>query len=362
VRKPSVDRPFGAVRRPLKWCWSHYCDAVTNNRLALSTSAYLRQHADNPVQWYEWGDEAFAVARANDQPVFLSIGYAACHWCHVMAHESFEDDDTAQQLNDQFVCIKVDREERPDVDALYMAATQAMSGHGGWPMSVFLTPGGKPFMAGTYYPPTAKHGQPAFREVLTAMDQAWRTRRDTVIDQADQLTEAMDRDTRFVDHLAPTAPTRSWFNINKTLVADLVTKVDSDGGFGGAPKFPRPSYVEALLVRWHEDAARHAATLTLDAMSREGLYDHLGGGFARYSVDAQWHVPHFEKMLSDQALLASAYLRADRAADGDTAWRTVALDTLRFVGARSGRARRIRVVARRRRRRRRGFAHHVDHE
>ncbi len=304
---------------------------MSPNRLASSHSAYLRQHADNPVDWYEWSDEPFSLAATTDRPIFLSIGYAACHWCHVMAHESFEDPEVAAFLNDNFVAIKVDREERPDVDALYMAATQTLSGHGGWPMSVFLTPTGDPFMAGTYYPPTPRHGQPSFRDLLAAMADAWTTQRAAVTEQATQLALAVRNETRLIDRLQPQTPRASWAGVNAALVRELLERLDDDGGFGGAPKFPRPSYVEALLVRWREEAPRLGATLTLDAMSRRGLYDHLAGGFARYSVDAQWHVPHFEKMLSDQALLALAYLRADRAAGGATSWRAVALDTLRFV-------------------------------
>jgi len=308
----------------------HYACWVPN-RLAAATSSYLQQHADNPVDWYEWGDAAFARARELDRPIFLSIGYAACHWCHVMAHESFENDAIAAQLNEHFVAIKVDREERPDVDAVYMAATQAVSGHGGWPMSVFLTPEGRTFMAGTYYPPKDRGGQPGFSRLLSAMSDAWHTQRAAIDEQATNIEQAIERDLRFVDHVVAAAPTRSVKTVVTDLVEHLVTRVDDDGGFGPAPKFPRPSYVEALLVAWHDPRARLAAQRTLDAMSRRGLYDHVRGGFARYSVDGQWHVPHFEKMLSDQALLASAYFRADRAAGGGTEWATVAVETLRFV-------------------------------
>jgi uncharacterized protein YyaL (SSP411 family) len=306
-----------------------YAEPVTN-RLARSTSAYLAQHAENPVDWYEWGDEAFELARSSNRPVFLSVGYAACHWCHVMAHESFEDPTTAALMNERFVCIKVDREERPDVDSVYMAATQAVSGHGGWPMSVFLTPEGHAFMAGTYYPPIDAHGQPSFTRLLLAMSDAWNSQRDAVNEQAAAITSAIGSDTAFVNRLAPRKPIKSWRELTSELCTHLIERVDGDGGFGPAPKFPRPSYVEALIA--HGDHDSHvAASLTLDAMSRRGLYDHIGGGFARYSVDAQWHVPHFEKMLSDQALLAIAYFRADRARGGATPWRNVALDTLSFV-------------------------------
>ncbi len=301
------------------------------NRLVNSTSAYLRQHADNPVDWFEWGDEAFARARELDRPIFLSVGYSACHWCHVMAHESFEDEALAAMVNERFVPVKVDREERPDVDALYMAATQLVSGHGGWPMTVFLTPDGSPFMAGTYYPPTDRAGHVGLERLLLAMDDAWRTQRATVEQHAQELSEGLLKETRFLDHLTSSPPIEPWAKINDALVDDLVARCDEDGGFGGAPKFPRPSYLEALLHRLDDPVVAAAAERSLAAMSERGLYDHVGGGFARYSVDAQWHVPHFEKMLSDQALLASVYLRADRAQGGHARWREVALDTLSFV-------------------------------
>jgi hypothetical protein len=282
------------------------------------------------VAWRTWSEDSLVEAAESDRPVFLSIGYAACHWCHVMAHESFENEAVAQLLNANFVPIKVDREERPDVDALYMAATQLVSGHGGWPMSVFLMPDGRPFMAGTYYPPVERHGLVSFTSLLTAMHDAWVSRRDAVELQADELSRALDREVSFVDHLAPFTDTLDLSAARRTLRDELVGRVDADGGFGDAPKFPRPSYVEALL-EFDDDAARRAVARTLDAMSRRGIYDHLRGGFARYSVDAEWHVPHFEKMLSDQALLARAYLRAARAWPEHTEWRHVALDTLEFV-------------------------------
>ena len=281
------------------------------NHLAGASSAYLRQHAENPVDWRPWGREALELAQRLDRPIFLSIGYAACHWCHVMAHESFENRDIAKLVNDSFVAIKVDREERPDVDALYMAATQLISGHGGWPMSVFLLPDGRPFMAGTYYPPSDRHGQVGFPRLLGAVASAWSDQREAVMQQANELREALEREISFVDHLSPLTETLDVTAARRRLRDELVGRVDPDGGFGDAPKFPRPSYVEALLdFDDHESVA--AVTLTLEAMSRRGLYDHVRGGFARYSVDAQWHVPHFEKMLSDQALLARAYFRAAR--------------------------------------------------
>jgi uncharacterized protein YyaL (SSP411 family) len=300
------------------------------NRLAGASSAYLRQHAENPVDWWTWDQGALDEAARLDRPIFLSVGYAACHWCHVMAHESFEDVAVAAVLNQHFIPIKVDREERPDVDALYMAATQLVSGHGGWPMSVFLLPDGRPFMAGTYYPPVARYGQVDFTSLLVAMHDAWTNRRDAVEQQANELSRALEREVNFIDHLAPFTDTLDLAASRQLLRDELVARVDAEGGFGDAPKFPRPSYVEALL-EFNDEEAIVAVETTLDAMSRRGMYDHLRGGFARYSVDAEWHVPHFEKMLSDQALLARAYLRAARARPEHDEWREVALDTIEFV-------------------------------
>jgi uncharacterized protein YyaL (SSP411 family) len=282
------------------------------------------------VAWRTWSEDSLDEAAESDRPVFLSIGYAACHWCHVMAHESFENETVAQLLNEHFVPIKVDREERPDVDALYMAATQLVSGHGGWPMSVFLMPDGRPFMAGTYYPPVERHGQASFTNLLTAMHDAWTNRRDAVEQQAAELSRGLGREVSFIDHLAPYTEALDLTASRRRLRDELVERVDTHGGFGDAPKFPRPSYVDALL-EFDDDPARHAVERTLDAMSRRGIYDHLRGGFARYSVDAEWHVPHFEKMLSDQALLARTYLRAAKAMPGHDEWREVALDSIEFV-------------------------------
>jgi len=309
---------------------AHYADGVPN-RLIDSSSAYLRQHAHNPVDWFPWGPEAFDRALELDRPIFLSIGYAACHWCHVMAHESFEDPEIARRLNENFVAVKVDREERPDVDAIYMAATIAVSGHGGWPMSVFLMPDGHAFMAGTYFPPTDRHGQPSFGRLLDAMASAWMTQRSAVYEQAEKIRAASAGELSVIDRLSPQLPDRSFEEIDAALAAELIARCDDDGGFGPEPKFPRSSYVEALLRHFHEPDARAAATRTLEAMSRRGLYDHIGGGFARYSVDRRWIVPHFEKMLYDQAQLATCYLRADRAAGGGSPWREVALGTIEFV-------------------------------
>ncbi len=292
-------------------------------------SSYLVDHADNPVRWRTWGDDALEEARRSDRPIFLSVGYAACHWCHVMAHESFEDEAIARLLNEHFVPVKVDREERPDVDALYMAATQLVAGHGGWPMSVFLLPDGRPFTAGTYYPPTDRAGQVGFGRLLRAVNEAWLNQRQLVEQQADELSAALAREIHFVDHLAPHRDKIDLAAVRQRLRDELVDRVDVDGGFGTAPKFPRPDYIEALL-EFDDEASRAAVERTLEAMSRRGLYDHFGGGFARYSVDATWHVPHFEKMLSDQALLARCYLRASHVT-GRATWREVALDTLAFV-------------------------------
>ena len=292
-------------------------------------SSYLLDHADNPVLWRTWDADALEESRTSDRPIFLSIGYAACHWCHVMAHESFENQTIADVLNEFFIPVKVDREERPDVDALYMAATQLVSGHGGWPMSVFLLPDGRPFMAGTYYPPTDRAGQVGFLRLLDALRDAWKNQRELIERQADELAGAITRDVHFIDHVAPHVESIDLGAVGARLCRDLIDQGDDDGGFGGAPKFPRPSFVTALF-ECDDARAREVAALTLDAMSRRGLYDHFGGGFARYSVDTQWHVPHFEKMLSDQALLARCYLRAARIANNET-WRDVALDTLAFV-------------------------------
>jgi hypothetical protein len=300
------------------------------NRLGRASSAYLRQHAENPVDWWPWGPPALERARELDRPIFLSIGYAACHWCHVMAHESFEDPEIAGLLNDGFIPIKVDREERPDVDAIYMAATQVLSGHGGWPMSVFLLPDTRPFMAGTYYPRVDRHGQVGFGRLLQAMSDAWQHQRDAVEAQAQSLQQATRREISFVDHLAPYGESLDLGTIRRTLRDALVAQLDDQGGFGGAPKFPRPSFVRALM-EFGDDESTRAVASTLEAMSRGGLYDHLRGGFARYSVDDEWHVPHFEKMLSDQALLARVYLQAARHFADRSAWRDVALDTLDFV-------------------------------
>ncbi|NNN03815.1 MAG: thioredoxin domain-containing protein [Acidimicrobiaceae bacterium] len=293
-------------------------------------SAYLAAHRTNPVRWWTWGEDAFAEAARRDVPVLVSVGYAACHWCHVMAHESFEDPGVAELVNDHFVAIKVDREERPDVDALYMAATQLLSGHGGWPMTVFTRPDGQPFVAGTYYPPRDRGGLVGFPTLLRAVRDAWRERRDVVDDQVARLREALTREVRFLDHLSPVEAGSLDLPAALTHLTDELTRSTDEDGGEGAPRFPRPSYVEAL---WRDGRpeSRETARRILRAMSRRGLFDHLDGGFARYSVDQVWHVPHFEKMLSDQALLARLYWRVGADPEADPEWRLVAERTADFV-------------------------------
>ncbi|MCL1598351.1 MAG: thioredoxin domain-containing protein [Actinomycetia bacterium] len=281
------------------------------NRLADATSPYLLQHKDNPVDWYEWGEEAFVEARDRDIPVILSVGYSSCHWCHVMAHESFEDGVTADFMNEHFVNVKVDREERPDVDRIYMDAVQAMTGRGGWPMTVFLTPDAKPIFAGTYYPRVAMAGHPSFMDVMTSVLDAWVNNREGAIDQADHITSTITQRNPAPAHL----PTLGQLDQAVTSLSQMFDR--TNGGFGTAPKFPQAPTLEFLLrmaaLRPDTDEGRSAAamlTQMLTAMADGGIYDHLLGGFARYSVDAGWLIPHFEKMLYDNALLARLYLRA----------------------------------------------------
>ncbi len=298
------------------------------NRLASATSPYLLQHAENPVDWWEWGPEAFAEAKRRDAPVLLSVGYAACHWCHVMAHESFEDAAIAAYMNEHFVNVKVDREERPDVDAVYMQATTAMTGHGGWPMTVVLTPDGEPFFAGTYFPDQPRHGQPAFRQVLEALADAWRDRRDEVGKVAADVSEHL----RSQGMPAGEAPVDA--DLLEGAVRSLAADYDArNAGFGGAPKFPPSMVLEFLLRHAARTGSAQAANLagaTLTAMARGGIYDQLGGGFARYSVDAGWVVPHFEKMLYDNAQLLGVYARWWRQA-GDALGARVARETADFL-------------------------------
>jgi uncharacterized protein YyaL (SSP411 family) len=279
------------------------------NRLSAETSPYLLQHAHNPVDWYPWGEEAFAKARAEDKPVFLSIGYSACHWCHVMERESFESDEVAEVLNRDFVAIKVDREERPDVDSIYMAAVQMMTGHGGWPMSIFMTPDGKPFYAGTYFPPDDRHGMPGFRRVLMHVGEAYRTRRRDVEEAGVEVQRAISAGVQ----IEPTGNPADHHSLERAAAAIAKAFDPVHGGFGGAPKFPPSMSLDFLMqvaYRTGDPHLRQIITHTLTMMARGGIYDQVGGGFHRYSVDAKWLVPHFEKMLYDNAQLARLYTRA----------------------------------------------------
>jgi uncharacterized protein YyaL (SSP411 family) len=292
------------------------------NALAHETSPYLLQHAGNPVDWLPWGEEALRRAREGDRPLLVSIGYSACHWCHVMERESFEDPETAALMNRLFVCVKVDREERPDVDALYMEAVQAMTGHGGWPLNVFATPEQVPFFGGTYFPPQPRHGMPAWRQVLAAVDDAWRTRRDEIRAQGQRMAGRLAGGAL----LAPSSEPMTVADLDAA-VAALRASFDSvNGGWGGAPKFPAASVVEFLLAR----DERAMALQTLRSMASGGIFDQVGGGFHRYAVDATWSVPHFEKMLYDNALLARAYLHGFQVS-GDATLRRTAEETLDFV-------------------------------
>jgi uncharacterized protein len=295
------------------------------NRLADETSPYLLQHADNPVDWYPWGEEALGRARDENRPILLSIGYAACHWCHVMEHESFEDASTAAVMNEHFVNVKVDREERPDLDAVYMEAVVALSGHGGWPMTVFLTPGGEPFYGGTYYPPEPRHGLPSFRQLLDSIAEAWRDRRDDVSRAAAQLVEAVRHSAELrpsTDPLTEAVLSAAARNLGATFEPTY-------GGWGQAPKFPNAPTLEFLLRR-DDDAARAMVVKTLDEMAAGGMYDLLGGGFHRYSVDDRWLVPHFEKMLYDNALLAATYLHG-WLVTGTERYREISSETIEYL-------------------------------
>jgi uncharacterized protein len=286
---------------------SHTDHPKQTNRLVDETSPYLLQHAHNPVDWYPWGREALERARAEDRPIFLSIGYSACHWCHVMERESFEDEQTARLMNDLFINIKVDREERPDLDAIYMDAVQAMTGHGGWPMSVFLTPEGQPFYGGTYYPPEPRYGMPSFKQVLTAVSDAYRNRRDEISSQAERLTNALNRSGTLESDET---------DVSTQVLDEAIQQLqhyfdDRYGGFGDQPKFPQPMTLDFAMSQYKRTGsldALYIAELTLEKMAEGGIYDHLGGGFHRYSVDRIWLVPHFEKMLYDNAQLLRSYL------------------------------------------------------
>jgi uncharacterized protein YyaL (SSP411 family) len=299
------------------------------NRLIHETSPYLLQHAYNPVDWYPWGPEALETARRLDRPILLSVGYSACHWCHVMERESFENPEIAALMNAEFVCVKVDREERPDVDQIYMNAVQALTGQGGWPMTVFLTPEGKPFYGGTYYPPDDRWGRPGFPRILRAVAEAWREKRAEIEEQGAELVDHLRRSA-----LADLAPAPLTADLLGQAVAALARQFDErHGGFGGAPKFPQPMVLEFLLRQWARrgDAqALHMTEVTLRRMAQGGLRDHLAGGFHRYSTDAYWLVPHFEKMLYDNAQLARAYLQAYQAT-GNAFYREVCEQTLDYV-------------------------------
>jgi uncharacterized protein YyaL (SSP411 family) len=302
------------------------------NRLATESSPYLRQHADNPVDWHAWDDEALAEAKSRNVPILLSVGYASCHWCHVMAHESFEDEETATLMNEWFVNIKVDREERPDIDALYMDAVQAISGSGGWPMTVFLTPQGEPFFGGTYFPKTAMHGRVSFTELLQAIHDAWEDRQEEVLNDAQALTHALIHHAELADLESGTFALHTENAIDHARDLLLQNHDAEWGGFGTAPKFPQTHAISLLL--WlgarGDDQARQAAITSLDAMASGGIYDHIGGGFARYSTDAFWMVPHFEKMLYDQAQFVRVYLEA-YLLTGNINYRQVVEETIDYV-------------------------------
>jgi uncharacterized protein YyaL (SSP411 family) len=289
------------------------------NRLANETSPYLLQHKDNPVDWHPWGEEALARAREEDRPILLSIGYSACHWCHVMERESFEDEATAAYMNERFVCVKLDREERPDLDAIYMEACQAMTGHGGWPLNVFLTPEQVPFYAGTYFPPDDRGGMPSWRRVLAAVAEAWQSKRDEIREGSGRIAQRLQGGALLTPSEDPIDPAGL-----DAAVAKLREAYEPQfGGFGGAPKFPPSSAIEFLLRRGETEMTSH----TLHQMAGGGMYDQVGGGFARYSVDERWLVPHFEKMLYDNALLARAYLHGWQVT-GDELFKRVCCETL----------------------------------
>ena len=303
------------------------------NLLAQETSPYLLQHASNPVNWYPWGDAALTKARREDKPIFLSIGYSACHWCHVMAHESFEDQATADLLNQHFVSIKVDREERPDLDQIYMTAVQALTGSGGWPMSVFLTPDGYPFYGGTYFPPRPRYGMPSFTQVLQTIVDAWQDRRAELVASGEKLADAIQRQAQADAQRGSRRLELSQDTLHSAFRALQQNYDRRNGGWGGAPKFPQPMALEFLLRYHHATGDTNAldmVTRTLEAMARGGMYDQLGGGFHRYSVDDHWLVPHFEKMLYDVSQLARVYLHAWQVT-GEPFFRTITEEILDYV-------------------------------
>jgi hypothetical protein len=300
-----------------------------SNKLAGETSPYLLQHADNPVDWHPWGEAALMEARERDKPILLSVGYAACHWCHVMAYESFEDEVTAAIMNREFVNIKVDREERPDIDSIYMGAIQALNGQGGWPLTAFLTPEGKPFYGGTYFPPVPRYGMPSFNQVLESVANAWQTRREEIENSANGITAHLSETPGLGQQAS--SPNEALFD---QALEEILSQFDSEeGGFSDAPKFPPSMTIEFLLrmaVQQDDPMALHMAELTLAKMAKSGMFDQLGGGFARYSTDASWLVPHFEKMLYDNALLARAYLHAYQVTHNPL-YRRIVEETLDFV-------------------------------
>ncbi|MEO6787422.1 MAG: thioredoxin domain-containing protein, partial [Chthoniobacteraceae bacterium] len=315
--------------------------AQFTNRLSKEKSPYLLQHQHNPVDWMPWGAEAFERAKKEDKPIFLSIGYSTCHWCHVMAHESFEDQAVAKYMNAHFVCIKVDREERPDVDKVYMTFVQATTGSGGWPMSVWLTPDLKPFIGGTYFPPTDRGGRPGFMTILKRIADGWKNDREGIIKHGDEVAKQLNE----MAEGAASAPEKPGRTSLASGLSQLAKRFDDEnGGFGGAPKFPQPSIINFLLrmsvernlgatpaASGHDrELARKMALFTLGKMAAGGIHDHIGGGFHRYSVDAYWHIPHFEKMLYDQAQLARAYVDAFQLTR-DARWEKVARDVLDYV-------------------------------
>ncbi|MDY7231997.1 thioredoxin domain-containing protein [Hyalangium rubrum] len=302
-----------------------------SNRLGKEPSPYLRQHAHNPVDWYPWGDEALARARAEDKPILLSVGYSACHWCHVMAHESFENPDIAKLMNDWFINIKVDREERPDLDQIYQGVVQLMSQGGGWPLTVFLTPDLRPFYGGTYFPPTDKYGRPGFPRLLEALHAAWTHQREQVLQQAESFHEGLGELAAYgLDAQPGTFTAADMVKMGEGMLRNVDT---IHGGFGGAPKFPNPMDVSFMLRAWRRGgpvALKDAVTKTLEKMALGGIYDQLGGGFHRYSVDERWLVPHFEKMLYDNAQLLHLYAEAEQV-ESRPLWRKVVEETVEYV-------------------------------
>ncbi|HLJ54052.1 MAG TPA: thioredoxin domain-containing protein, partial [Chthonomonadaceae bacterium] len=322
TEQPKINSPEAGTENQL---------SATSNRLALETSPYLLQHARNPVDWYPWGEEAFAAARALDRPILLSVGYSACHWCHVMERESFENEAIARQMNDNFINIKVDREERPDVDSIYMSAVQRLTGQGGWPMTVFLTPDARPFFGGTYFPPNDLYGRPGFPRVLRAVAAAWREQRSEVLEQSAELTADLVEGDNVLGGLSDSLLTPAVLETAENALAAMFDR--RNGGFAGAPKFPQPMALDVLLRCSHRTHRQEPLALverTLQRMAMGGIYDQLGGGFHRYSTDEIWLVPHFEKMLYDNAQLAQVYCRAWQATK-KSFYRGVAEETLEYV-------------------------------